>query len=66
MGNPRRPLGSSQLPGKSNNQKEMVRKCGFHLGYNFYNPNLVIFGKEKNEANFKEKYCFGTYSSFVY
>ena len=53
MGNPRHLLGSSQLPGNPNNEKEMVRKCVFHLGKTFYSPNLAIFGK--NEGNFKEK-----------
>lgn len=64
MGNPRQLLGSSQLPGKHNNEKEMVRKHVFHLGQTFSGPNLNIFGK--NEGNFKEKGCFDSYSSFVY
>ena len=55
MGNPKRLLGSSWLPGKPNNEKEMIRKCVFHLGYTLYNLNLAIFGK--NEGNFKEKDC---------
>ena len=63
MENPRWLLGSSQLPGKPNNEKEMVRKCVFHLEYTFYNHNLAIFGiaKNKNESVF-----FYSYPSFVY
>ena len=56
MGNPRRPLGSSRLPGKPNNEKETVRKDVFHLEDTFYNPNLPIFGK--NEGNLMEKKLF--------
>ena len=52
MENLRRPLGSSRLPGNSNNEKEMVRKRVFHLE-DFLRPNLAIFGK--NEGNFKER-----------
>ena len=64
MGNPRWPLGFSCLPGKPSNEKDMVRKCVFHLGYTFYNLNLTRF--VKNEGDFKEKDCFDSYSSFVY
>ena len=63
MGNPRRLLGSSRLPGKPNNEKETVRKDVFHLEDTFYSPNLTILGE--NEGNFKEKDCFDS-SSFVY
>ena len=56
MGNPRQLLGS--VPRKANNEKAMVRKCVFLLGYIFYNPNLTILGK--NEGNFKEKDCWSS------
>ena len=64
MGNPRRLLGSSPLPGNPTNEKEIVRKCVFHLGRTFYSPNLAIFGK--NGGNFKEKECLDSHASFVY